>query len=233
MTIKFIDIVKHYKGLPHQDKALLDFDKAVPAELVSDTSDLAKTWRSTPTKLRWQVTPTMLQCITGHAANKFPAAFCDDLQALFDATGFNTDLTARRMLVAQMCHESAGFKFMKEIDRGHYLEGRRDLGNIFPGDGPKFRGCGPIQLTGRHNHQRFANWMASQGKADPKIMSIGTNYTAEVYPFLCARTWIVENGYLNVCKRGDVNYATRILNGGFNGLADRVRYWERAKTCIT
>lgn len=37
--------------------------------------------------------------------------------------------------------------------------GRRNLGNILPGDGWKFRGYGPKQLTGRANHTAFARAM--------------------------------------------------------------------------
>jgi putative chitinase len=37
--------------------------------------------------------------------------------------------------------------------------GREQLGNTQPGDGYKFRGCGPIQITGRGNCQKFANAM--------------------------------------------------------------------------
>lgn len=37
--------------------------------------------------------------------------------------------------------------------------GRKQLGNILPGDGWKFRGYGPKQLTGRANHTAFAEAM--------------------------------------------------------------------------
>ena len=33
--------------------------------------------------------------------------------------------------------------------------------------------------------------------------------------------WLLNNNYLEVCKTGDVEYTTRVLNGGYNGLDDR------------
>ena len=237
MTIRLKDVINSYKGLKHQDDALRALEAALSPSLLADDALWVKAWRTAPEpaqkpKGKWQVTPEMLECLTGSKAKYFDVGFCDDLQALLEATGFDKNLTARRMLVAQMCHESCGFRYMKEIDKGHYLEGRSDIGNTQPGDGPKFRGCGPIQLTGRHNHQRFSDWMTKQGKADPKIMSLGTDYTAEKYPFLSAVPWILNNGYLNVCKSGDIRYATRVLNGGYNGLEDRTRYWNKVLGCI-
>ena len=48
---------------------------------------------------------------------------------------------------------------MQEIASGAAYEGRRDLGNTQPGDGRKFKGRGPIQLTGRLNYTSFAEYM--------------------------------------------------------------------------
>ena len=52
------------------------------------------------------------------------------------------------MWCAQIGHESGGLKWMQEIADGSAYEGRRDLGNTQPGDGHRFKGHGPIQVTG-------------------------------------------------------------------------------------
>ena len=44
-----------------------------------------------------------------------------------------------------------------------------------------FAGTGWIQVTGRYNHQRFADAMG-----DPKIMELGKTYTSEKYPWSIA-----------------------------------------------
>lgn len=41
-----------------------------------------------------------------------------------------------------------------EYASGRAYEGRKDLGNTQPGDGPKFKGHGFFQTTGRYNHKR-------------------------------------------------------------------------------
>src|SRR5687767_14765292 len=54
--------------------------------------------------------------------------------------------------LAQLAHESGQLRYMEEIASGAAYEGRSDLGNTQPGDGVRFKGRGPIQLTGRANY---------------------------------------------------------------------------------
>src|SRR5690606_36318146 len=67
------------------------------------------------------------------------------------------------MFDAQIGHESGGVQWMEELADGRAYEWRQDLGNVFAGDGPRFKGHGPIQITGRHNHTKVSEWAHSKG----------------------------------------------------------------------
>lgn len=125
--------------------------------------------------------------------------------------------------LAQVGHESGGLRWMKELASGVDYEGRSDLGNTQPGDGPRFKGAGAIQLTGRYNYQAF-----SKALGDARIME-GCNYVATTYPFTSAGFWWQNNLMNDLCDRGaTVAEVTRRVNGGYNGLSDRIAYYQRA-----
>lgn len=128
-----------------------------------------------------------------------------------------------RHFLSQIAHESAGLRYMVEIHDGSNYEGRRDLGNIRPGDGKKFRGVDALQMTGRANYQSFANYIGDQ-----RVME-GWRYVNEKYLFLPSGFWWQNNKMNELCDRGaTVEQVTRRVNGGTNGLAERKRYYERA-----
>src|SRR3954469_21187841 len=79
-------------------------------------------------------------------------------------TEFAIEAPARAAaFLAQLAHESGQFRFMEEIWGPTDAQRRyepvtklsQDLGNLEAGDGRRFKGRGPIQLTGRTNYKRF------------------------------------------------------------------------------
>lgn len=137
---------------------------------------------------------------------------------------FKIDNTKKRIahFLAQCGHESGGLKWLKEIASGSAYEYRKDLGNTQPGDGPKYKGAGAIQLTGRFNYGKFSKYIG-----DPAIMG-GCNYVAKHYPFTSAGFFWLSNDLNHYCDIGySVEQITRKVNGGLRGLSDRINWYNK------
>lgn len=131
--------------------------------------------------------------------------------------------------LAQLAHESGEYRYMAEIwgptEAQLGYEGRADLGNIYPGDGRKFAGHGPVQITGRANHRACGAWLSLDLEADPLPLTRPEYGTASAVWF-----WTIGNGKVDLnllADRGWFKTITRIINGGLNGLSDRRQYWDR------
>ena len=129
--------------------------------------------------------------------------------------------------LAQVAHESGGLRWLKEIADGSAYEYRKDLGNTQPGDGPKYKGGGALQLTGKFNYQKFAYHVGDQ-----RVME-GCDYVAEYYPFSSAGWYWTTRNLNKLCDEGaSVAAITKVINGGYRGLQDRIAYYERAKNVL-
>ena len=140
--------------------------------------------------------------------------------------GINTPKRQAAFL-AQLAHESGEFRYMEEIASGAAYEGRRDLGNTQPGDGVRFKGRGPIQITGRANYRAAGKALGIDLENNPKRASdpdVGFRTAA----------WYWNSRNLNqYADSGNFKELTRRINGGYNGLADRQKYYQRALDVLT
>jgi predicted chitinase len=125
--------------------------------------------------------------------------------------------------VAQMCHESAGFRTTTEYASGSAYEGRRDLGNTHAGDGVRFKGRGYIQITGRNNYAAVSKAFGVDFVANPQQLA------SPKWAAMASCWWWQAHGCNQLADSGDFVALTRRINGGTNGLADRQQYWSRAR----
>lgn len=156
-------------------------------------------------------------------------------QPLTDAmTEFGIDTPAEQAaFLAQLGHESGNLRWTVELwdptpaQAGY--EGRVDLGNTQPGDGFKFRGRGLIQVTGRSNYARVGNALGVDLQALPERLA---------EPGLASRSaacfWHSHalNEWADTGTEADFERITRRINGGLNGLPNRLKLWAFAKTAL-
>lgn len=149
--------------------------------------------------------------------------------------GINTPRRIAQYL-AQVFHESGALRYVEEIASGAaYDTGAKAiaLGNTpeKDGDGQKYKGRGFIQLTGLANYKAFkaCDLCTEDVVAHPeKVAEFPLNQVASM--------WFWQSHGLNDLaekddgnKRGEdvCRQITKIVNGGTNGLANRLFYYRR------
>lgn len=107
------------------------------------------------------------------------------------------------------------------------------MGNGGPesGDGWRFRGRGPIQLTGRANYTAFAKEMFEDWQ---NVVDNPDWVTADRDFALMSAIWFWNKNKLNVeADKGDIKTMTRKINGGYIGLEDRIKHYNEAIHLLT
>ncbi|ERH56409.1 glycoside hydrolase family 19 protein [Pseudomonas simiae] len=132
--------------------------------------------------------------------------------------------------IAQVGHESGQLRWVREIwgptaEQVGY-EGRADLGNTVKGDGSKYRGRGLIQITGRANYTACGEALGLDLIDMPELLELPQ------YAAMSAAWFWSTRGLNTLADQGDFSKITRRINGGLNGLEDRLQLWERAKKVL-
>ena len=125
--------------------------------------------------------------------------------------------------MAQLAHESAGFQTTREFASGKAYEGRKDLGNVHPGDGQRYRGRGLIQTTGRANYREARDDIRKIVPDAPDFEQQPQELEKFPWALLSAVSYWTRRKIGELADRDDIRAVTRAVNGGTNGLDDRKR----------
>ncbi|CAM4057089.1 Gene 10 protein [Pseudomonas reidholzensis] len=162
-------------------------------------------------------------------------AFLSPLKAAM--AGWAIDRPKRiAVFLAQVGHESGQLRYIKELGSDRYLS-RYDTGSLAlrlgnsmeaDGDGQLYCGRGLIQITGRNNYQACSRALFGDERllAQPQML--------EQPRWACeSAAWFWHSRGLNaLADRDEFNRITRLINGGLNGLDDRLKLWSRAREVL-
>lgn len=182
---------------------------------------------------RMQITEAQLAQIC-QSANKYTIArFAPRLTRA--CAEFYID-TPRRVaaFLSQLAHEAGEFRWLREIwgptpqQKRYEPPGKLSerLGNTEPGDGKRFLGRGLIQLTGRANYRDCSKALFPD---DPELLLHRPELLEQPTQACRSAAWFWWSRGLNrYADSNDYTTLTKRINGGTNGLDQRVKYWRRA-----
>ena len=195
--------------------------------------------------------------------NKLKGHIPDTVLSQIDETALKFNITSNLRLahfLSQCAHESGGFSVTSE-NLYYSADGLKKIfGKYFPGnlsesyakqpekiasrvyggrmgngdettkEGFKFRGRGFIQLTGKSNYMNFTKFIGEDCVSNPDLVSAK-------YPLASAAYFFDANGLWGVCDRGadekTVTSVTKKVNGGTNGLDDRLKHFKKYYKILT
>ena len=129
--------------------------------------------------------------------------------------------------LAQVIHESGSFIYLHEIASGAAYEGRKDLGNIYKGDGKKFKGRGLIQITGRSNYEQISKATGIDFIGHPEWLE------QLEYAVMSACWWWSSRNLNLLADNYMFTRITEIINGGHKGLKERKAIYLLAQKVLS
>lgn len=179
-------------------------------------------------KMGMFITKEILKQCLPYAKESNIRKFLHPINITFDKYAINTPQRMAAFL-AQIAHESGSLRYVEEIATGSDYEGRKDLGNTMPGDGRRFKGRGLIQITGRTNYEAVGKALHYDFITSPQDLTL---------PGAAALSagWFWDSRKLNTLADIGTEEAfykiTKKINGGYNGMNDRLKHWEKCKHAL-
>ena len=130
--------------------------------------------------------------------------------------------------LGQAAHESGAWRYDRELwgptpAQSRY-EWRIDLGNIDRGDGYLYRGRAGFEITGHANYADFTVWARANYPGSPDFVTSPDLINSDPWEGLASIWYWESHGLNSLADAGDIEAVTRRINGGVNGIADRIKY---------
>ena len=221
-------------GISTQDAEWLDVATIIPnlpgetrgfvsAQFVAPAQDAVS---ANPTSDAPNITTDQIRKLVPTAKMEFVAPLATNCVAARQELGLEVTPLHICHFMAQLAHESAGFRTMREFwgptPAQQRYEGRKDLGNTQPGDGKRFMGRGYLQITGRANYTTYGAAISQPLTTSPELAEdpVAALNIACIY-------W--KNRKIDIpAGQNNISEVTRRINGGFNGLSERTALFKKA-----
>lgn len=179
-----------------------------------------------------QLTPEILKEIMPNSGKR-AAIFAIPISDACNRYSINTPQRLAAF-IAQVAHESGSLLYVKEIASGEaYDTGRlaMTLGNTpaDDDDGRRYKGRGLIQITGAANYRACSLALFGDDRLlrTPELLEQPENAALSA-------AWFWYSRKLNaLADVEDFRKITKKINGGYNGIEDRLRFYARAKKVIS
>jgi putative chitinase len=107
---------------------------------------------------------------------------------------------------------------------------RMGNGDEASGDGWNYRGRGLIQLTGKNNYKACGDALGLDLVNKPVLLSMDVENSVNAENSVKAACWYWRSRGINTfADKDDIAAVTKLVNGGMNGIADRIKILQRAK----
>ncbi len=171
------------------------------------------------------ITEEQLKAIAPYTKHATRGRYLSYLNLAFVKYQINTPPRVAAFL-AQIIHESGSFNYVQEIASGEAYEGNKSLGNTTKGDGVRYKGRGLIQVTGRANYAKCAAALGLNLIGQPELLE-------QPEPAVNSAAWFWKtHGCNELADKGEFNGITRVINGGYNGMNERLKLYNQAKKVL-
>ncbi len=176
------------------------------------------------------ITPEFLQQVLPPIALDKAELYAPMLAEAMQEFEINTPARVN-MFLAQISHESDNFTIWTEHGRHSYFkkyDHRKTLGNIYPNDGYRYRGRGPLQITGRETYRRLGKALDLELEIHPELLE------DPVIAFRASACWWKKQGLNKKMDKypDDVKRATKTINGGYNHLDRRTKKYQNLVSTV-